>query len=187
METVQVTRDQINAALEVANDETKTVLKILFGEQENPTLSNYKTIKTYKDACIATGEPEQDFTGLAKDVVAYMKLKTISRALWGTNFKPLPDAAGDKTYYYPWFALYTQDEIDQMDDDQRKSLWFGALFSAYALTGAFAGFGYLLTYRRSSFAAAITGFRLCQETEEKATYFGRQFIELWADYLLFNI
>ena len=187
METVQVTRDQINAALEVANDETKTVLKILFGEQENPTPSNYKTIKTYKDACIAIGEPEQDFTGLAKDVVAYMKLKTISRALWGENFKPIPDATGDKIYYYPWFALYTQDEIDKMNDEQRESLWFGALFSALASHGAAAGFGFLDTNLRSSTSSASLGFRLCQETEEKATYFGRQFIELWADYLLFNI
>lgn len=30
------------------------------------------------------------------------------------------------------------------------------------------------------------GFRLCQETEEKAKYFGQQFIELWAEYLKFN-
>lgn len=27
---------------------------------------------------------------------------------------------------------------------------------------------------------------LCQETEEKAKYFGQQFIELWAEYLKFN-
>lgn len=30
------------------------------------------------------------------------------------------------------------------------------------------------------------GFRLCQETEEKAKYFGIQFKEIWADYLAFN-
>jgi hypothetical protein len=187
METVQVTRDQINAALEVANDETKTVLKILFGEKEKPTLSNYKTIKTYEDACKALGETEHDFTGLTKDVVAYMKLKTISRALWGESFKPIPDATGDKTHYYPWFVLYTQDEIDRMNDVDRESIWFGALLAAYALNGAGAGFGCLSTNARSSHAAADHGFRLCQETEEKAKYFGRQFIELWAYYLLFNI
>ena len=187
METVHVTRDQINAALEVANDETKTVLKILFGEKEKPTLGNYKTIKTYKDACKALGEEERNFTGIEKDVVAYIKLKTISRALWGEDFKPVPDATGSKSYYYPWFALYTQDEIDQMDENQRKSLWFGALFSAHASSGASAGFGNLATSNRSSYSFAYAGFRLCQETTEKASYFGQQFIELWADYLLFNI
>ena len=53
--------------------------------------------------------------------------------------------------------------------------------------GANAGFGYLIADIRSSHAHAYVGFRLCQETEEKAKYFGQQFIELWFDYLMFNV
>lgn len=49
-----------------------------------------------------------------------------------------------------------------------------------------AGFGGLGAGNRSSDADAYIGFRLCQETEEKAKYFGQQFIELWAEYLKFN-
>jgi hypothetical protein len=52
--------------------------------------------------------------------------------------------------------------------------------------GAIAGFGCLSANNRSSNAYADFGFRLCQETEEKAKYFGQQFIELWAEYLKFN-
>lgn len=62
----------------------------------------------------------------------------------------------------------------------------GALLSAFAYYGALAGFGYLYAIYRSSGAIAYIGFRLCQETEEKAKYFGQQFIELWAEYLKFN-
>ena len=62
----------------------------------------------------------------------------------------------------------------------------GALLSAYAYTGANAGFGFLNTLNRSSYSAAHIGFRLCQETQEKARYFGRQFIKLWAKYHMFN-
>ena len=62
----------------------------------------------------------------------------------------------------------------------------GALLSAHAAYGATAGFGYLTADYRSSSASANVGFRLCQETEEKAKYFGQQFIELWAEYLKFN-
>jgi hypothetical protein len=62
----------------------------------------------------------------------------------------------------------------------------GALLSANAHHGASAGFGYLDAGSRSSSADAGIGFRLCQETEEKAKYFGQQFIELWAEYLKFN-
>ena len=62
----------------------------------------------------------------------------------------------------------------------------GALLSANAYNGAHAGFGFLYAANRSSNASAHIGFRLCQETEEKAKYFGQQFIELWAEYLKFN-
>lgn len=62
----------------------------------------------------------------------------------------------------------------------------GSLLSANADDGAAAGFGCLGAGSRSSSAHADIGFRLCQETEEKAKYFGQQFIELWAEYLKFN-
>ena len=39
---------------------------------------------------------------------------------------------------------------------------------------------------RSSSASAVYGFRLCQETREKALYFGKQFLELWVEYLKFD-
>ena len=68
-----------------------------------------------------------------------------------------------------------------MNPEQR-----GALLSAVANNGAAAGFGGLGANSRSSGAGADIGFRLCQETEEKAKYFGQQFIELWAEYLKFN-
>ena len=68
-----------------------------------------------------------------------------------------------------------------MNPEQR-----GALLSAGANSGAVAGFGSLNANYRSSYAHAHFGFRLCQETEEKAKYFGQQFIELWAEYLKFN-
>ena len=187
MGTLKVTREQFDAALNVANDETKSVLIALFGEKEPPTLDNYESIKSYEDACKALGEDEQDFDGMESDVVAYIKLKTISRALWGRDFVPLPDAIGSKTYYYPWFALYTQEEIDRMDEDDRESLLVGALLARGANTGAHAGFGFLHAGHRSSHAYASAGFRLCQETPEKARYFGKQFIELWAEYTLFRI
>ncbi len=182
MSEIKITQQKVDAAMKVADEKTKKVLMELFGEKENPSLDNYKTIKTYEDACKALGEDEQAFTGIDDDLKAYIMLKTISRALWGRNFRPIPDATGSRTYYYPWFVMYTQEEIDNMDDDDR-----GALFSGTANYGAHAGFGSLGTTYRSSLALAHAGFRLCQETSEKAMYFGKQFIRLWADYLLLNI
>ena len=183
-----VTEVEVKAALEVAkSQEVKDVLAALFCKPENkPNLDDYKSIKTYEDAVIALGEETPDFealkaAGVPAHQIALMKLETISRALWGKNWEPKPDAEGSNIMWYPWFALWTKQEIED-----RKDQFNGALLSANALLGAYAGFGSLHAHYRSSSAAAHIGFRLCQETEEKAIYFGQQFIKLWAEYLAFN-
>ena len=99
----------------------------------------------------------------------------------GQNMAPDPDVEGSKWFYYPVFTLYTQQEIENMDEDKRRGL-----LSANANDGAGAGFGCLNMDSRPSYAFAHYGFRLCQEDSEKAEYFGKQFIELWAEYLKFN-
>lgn len=181
---IEVTENDVKAAFQAAKtDEMKEVLAALFCKREAPTLDNYKTIKSYEDACEALGvspiQPEK--MNVSKHIVALMKLETISKALWGKDFDPKPDPKGEKCFWYPYFALYAQDEIEGLNEAQR-----GALLSATAGHGTYAGFGYLSTSLRSSLAAANVGFRLCQETEEKAQYFGTQFIELWAEYLSYN-
>ena len=50
-----------------------------------------------------------------------------------------------------------------------------------------AGFGYASTNTAPSDTYASVGSRLWQESREKAKYFGQQFIELWFDYLMFNV
>lgn len=146
-------------------------------------MDDYKSIKTYEDACEALGEEPVGDLGdhVDKHIIALIKLETISRALWGKDWQPKPDPDGSKYFYYPWFALYTQSEMDSMNEEDR-----GALLGADARYGASAGFGYLIANTRSSNSNAAVGFRLCQETEEKAKYFGIQFKEIWADYLAFN-
>lgn len=183
-----VTEVEVKAALEVAkSQEVKDVLAALFCKPENkPNLDDYKSIKTYEDAVIALGEKTPDFealkaAGVPAHQIALMKLETISRALWGKNWEPKPDAEGSTVMWYPWFDMWTKQEIEY-----RKDEFNGALLSADAYGGAYAGFGCLTAYHRSSDAVADFGFRLCQETEEKAIYFGQQFIKLWAEYLAFN-
>ena len=196
-----VTEVEVEAALKAAkSQEVKDVLAALFCKPENkPNLDDYKSIKSYEDACEALDltpiysdkskraicehinnhwDYRQEFP---KHIMALMKLEVISRALWGRDWEPKPDPNGRETFWWPWFYLYTQAEIDRMSDEEK-----GALLAGYAYDGAFAGFGCLITIHRSSNASAHIGFRLCQETEEKAEYFGRQFKELWADYLAFN-
>jgi hypothetical protein len=199
---VEIEESKLQTAYANACDGVKDFMESLFGkkvfEAAKPTLDDYKTIRTYEDACVAlkqdairvdsvNGDTTTVLTNLGarvnipSHIVALMKLETISRALWGRNFQPKPDGEGSKVYWYPWFALWTKKEVEDMNPEQR-----GALLSANATYGATAGFGCLNASHRSSYASAYIGFRLCQETEEKAKYFGQQFIELWAEYLKFN-
>lgn len=187
MKVIEVTEKEVKAAFDAAkSDEMKNVLAALFCKPEDrikPSLDDYKSIKTYEDACEALGEEPVGDLGdhVDKHIIALIKLETISRALWGKDWQPKPDPDGSKYFYYPWFALYTQSEMDCMSKEDR-----GALLGARASNGAPAGFGCLSANGRSSYSTASIGFRLCQETEEKAKYFGVQFKEIWADYLAFN-
>lgn len=193
MKKIELTEEQVREAFKKAqSDEVKETLTALFPDiakeltKKKPTLDDYKTITSYEDACEALGHAPVDFDmlwpNLPKHIVALMKLETISRALWGRNWQPKPDAEASKVFYYPWFFLYAKKEIERMTVRQT-----GALLSANAVVGAGAGFGCLYATDRSSDSYASLGFRLCQETEEKAKYFGgRNFVKLWAEYLRFN-
>lgn len=209
---IKITSENLNAAYAVADENTRKVLDALVGRNDEttapagpkPTLSDYTTIRSYEDACMAldispvlncpnlcvcekhaeTSEMGEHFSErmeLPKHIIAQMKLEVICKALWGGEVKVYPDPAGNRVYWYPWFALYTSDEINGMSDDDRR-----ALLSAAAATGACAGFGCLLATYRSSYSDARGGFRLCLDTEEKAKYFGKQFVELWAEAVAFN-
>ena len=203
MSKIEISKQNLEAAYKVADENGKKLLDALFGKAakaNTPNLDDYKSIKTYEDACEALGltpiysdkdaeravcehiNDHWDYRQtMPKHIIALMKLETIAKALWGRNWEPVPDAEGKKRFWYPWFALWTKKEMEDLTPYQR-----GALLSAHAYFGAVAGFGCLDTSYRSSNADASLGFRLCQETEEKARYFGTQFVELWAEYLAFN-
>lgn len=189
MKKFEINENDVKAAFDAAKtDEMKNVLKALFCKRTDaPSLDDHTTIHSYEDALEALGEKspnleEMEKAGVPKHIIALIKLETISRALWGRTFQPTPDADGNNWYYYPWFALWTKEEIEDRKDEFLKN---GALLSGRAL-GASAGFGFLNAYGRSSDAHATIGFRLCQENETKAKYFGKEFIKLWAEYLAFN-
>lgn len=190
MKKIEINENDVKAAFDAAKtDEMKNVLKALFCKRTDaPSLDDHTTIHSYEDALEALGEKspnleEMEKAGVPKHIIALIKLETISRALWGRTFQPTPDAEGKNWYYYPWFALWTKEEIEDRKDEFLKK---GALLSGLATYGAVAGFGCLSAGNRSSSAPAYLGFRLCQENETKAKYFGKEFIKLWAEYLAFN-
>ena len=190
---LKITSANYEAAYAMADDNTRKILAVLVGDNETtatpsqpaPSLSDYTTIRSYEDACVALGESldveKLVAAGVPNHIIAQMKLEHICKALWGGENKCQPTADGSKVWWYPVMALWTPGEISNMSDDER-----GALLSASAYRGAAAGFGTLYANYRSSWSDARGGFRLCLDTEEKAEYFGKQFVELWAEAYAYN-
>lgn len=158
-------------------------------EQDNRPVT--ERIKTFEDACreiggtdnalvnqylfVANG-PEMDDTG--KDLLAYLKLRIIAAAL---NEDWEPQFTEDENRWFPWFYLYTEEELKDKSEEWKKEhalvLWGGD-----ARNGADCGLAYADSYFAFSRSPTFFAARLAVKTEELAVYFGKQFSELWADF-----
>lgn len=112
------------------------------------------------------------------DVAAYLKLRIIAAALnEGWN----PEFTEDEYRWYPWFYLYTQEEIDDMTEEKKNEISL-LLWGGSANDGSCCGLGCVDSDSAFANSYANCGSRLAVKSEELAKYFGRQFIEIWADY-----
>ena len=144
-------------------------------------------IKTFEDAVLATGMTlpfdDNQLSYLPKDVVAYMKLGIIAAALNGLTedtIDEFPKFTDDEYRHYPWFYLYTQEQIDKMDEEKKKKLW---LFGGSSNYGAYCVLAYAYSNLAWSKSVACISARLAVKSEELAKYFGQQFIDIWSDYV----
>lgn len=114
---------------------------------------------------------------LTKSTLAYMKLCIIAAALnegWEPHFTT------DEDRWCPWFYIYTQEEIDKMDEEKKKKLW---LFGGLSCDGAYCGLAYAVSSNAWSHSNALISARLAVKSEALAKYFGQQFIDIWSDYV----
>ena len=139
-------------------------------------------IKTFEDACNELGIDHNEWMqdkkelGLEADVIAYLKLRIIAAAL---NEGWKPQFTTDEYRYFPWFCLYTQSEIDEMNEEDKSRVVYRSSNNADANGGV----AYANTSYDSSYAHTNIGSRLAFKTRELAEYAGRQFVEIWADYV----
>ncbi len=114
-----------------------------------------------------------------KDIVAYLKLRIIASAL---NEGWEPQFTEDEYRFYPWFTLCTEEELKEKSNEWKagNALWlFGgrsASASACGLAAAYSNYAF-------SNSNAYISARLAVKSEGLADYFGKQFIEIWADYV----
>lgn len=159
---------------------------VLTDEKDNRPVT--ERIKTFEDAVNATGMTlpldDNQLSCFPKDVVAYMKLRIIAAALNGLTEDTLdefPKLTIDEYRWYPWFYLYTQEDIDNMDEEKKKKLW---LVGGNADNGSACGIACAKSGSAWSGSTADISARLAVKSEALANYFGKQFIEIWADYLI---
>ena len=120
------------------------------------------SIKSYKEALKYLKRYDETFNLVtchnAKALIAIEKLMVIAEA-WNKADNFVPDFSNRNQYkYFPWFVY------------NDKAAGFVCADAAYTASGATAYFG----------------SRLCFSTSERAEQFGKQFIDLWNDFLLFR-
>lgn len=141
-------------------------------------------IKTFEDACCELGENHrlvQEYQEVeavdidTPDLLAYLKLRIICAAL---NEGWQPQFTEDERRWYPWFYLYTQKEIDEMDEDERRR----CVLRSGGNSNASCGLAYAHANYASSNSNSNFGARLAFRNEELAAYAGRHFAEIYADF-----
>ena len=158
---------------------------VLTDEKDNRPVT--ERIKTFEDAMQATGMTipldDNQLSYLPKDVVAYMKLRIIAAALnelHEATLDEFPKFTTDEYRWYPWFYLYTQEQIDKIGEEEKKKVW---LFGSHSGDGSICGLAYVNSDNTWSYSFSIFSARLAVKSEALSEYFGRQFLEIWADYL----
>ena len=157
----------------------------LVDEQKVDNRPVTERIKTFTDACNAIGDEHPlvkeylrvaDGNIILDDLIAYLKLRIIVSALnegWEPKFEK------GEYRYFPWFYLYTKEQYDELDDEEK---WRCVLRSGYH-TVSFFGFVYCYANYDASSSYTNFGSRLTFRTRELAAYAGRQFTEEWADFM----
>lgn len=198
---MEIKKENLLKALNTGSDSVKETILAIFPELKEEAVQKAdkrpvtERIKTFEDACRELGEEHpliqayrqileiatcEDYMKetFGVDMVAYLKLRIICAAI---NEGWEPKFTEDEWRYYPWFYLYTQQELDDMDDDEKQERH---MIDTGDYETEYCGFGSASSARVPSNSAAYFGSRLCLKNSELATYCGKQFISIWADFNL---
>lgn len=198
---MEIKKENLLKALNTGSDSVKETILAIFPELKEEAAQKAdkrpvtERIKTFEDACRELGEEHpliqayrqileiatcEDYMKetFGVDMVAYLKLRIICAAL---NEGWEPKFTEDEWRYYPWFYLYTQQELDDMDDDEKQERH---MIDTGDYETEYCGFGYAHSSNVPSYSYADFGSRLCLKNSELATYCGKQFISIWADFNL---
>jgi hypothetical protein len=146
---------------------------------------DFHEIKTFADACEKLGMKEHLLTGsmggdreTQGQAQALYKLLIIQKAMNNGVWRDK-----DGWSYYPYWVLYSKEEIEYMSEEEKQRKGIRQLFSCVSafFDGGVgvrcAGAGY-----RGAIAYTGSGFPLCFNSEEAALYAAKQFEDLFFQY-----
>lgn len=164
MEELRISKESVIACYNNSNDDTKETLMHLFGEEVFKF--DFRSIKTYKDACKhlgINGSKEvfnvDDCNSFNKKAMlqadAVYRLITICDAI---NNGQKYDENG--TTWFPVYYSYTKEEIEAMGEAKRKERGIKLLSSANAFESRYSGVRCAYAYHRGSNTNTNWGFPL---------------------------
>ncbi len=191
---MEIKKENVVNAYINGDDNVKNVLRTIFPDINFETEVTAKRpiterVKTFEDACRELGADHPMVVAYHnanipeviddnRDILAYMKLRIVCAAL---NEGWQPEFTESEWRWYPWFTLWTEEELSEKDDEWKSKR---VILPTDDYSGDYAGFVCASSYYAPSGASTIIGSRLCLKSEALATYCGKQFISLWADFNL---
>lgn len=149
-------------------------------------------IKTIEDACEALGDDHtfvKAYKGYVShihqhdmndyDLVAYLQLRIIASAL---NEGWEPQFTEEEGRWYPWLTLWTEEELSEKTEGWKKDHAL-CTFVGSSTIGSLCGLTCSGSYDAGASSDEGYSARLAVKSKELATYFGKQFIEIWTDFV----
>lgn len=183
IENITISKQDLLKAYSEAEPSQKELMKQLFGAATFANNFNVmERVKTFQDAlnelgddhplvrqfvCVCNIAYNNSGVKLDADIIAYLKLRIIAAAL---NEGWEPKFTKDEYRYYPYFYLIDEDKKRCVGRSCDSAYAFGGLVCACPGTG-------------SARSGASRGVRLAFKTRELAEYAGKQFIDIWTDYI----
>ena len=183
---VTINKENILNAYNQASGEQKALLENMFGKDMFQSQDIKERVKTFDDAVAILGNDNQaviDYYAIAdktctEDILAFAKLRVIAEAL-NEGWKPKFD--GDECRYYPWFYIYTKEEYEKLDEDEKKECRVVGRSNSNSI--AYGGLSFAFAFDAFSYSYSYCGSRLAFKTRELGEYCGKQFIDIWEKFL----
>lgn len=180
--TITIQKENVLNVYNQASEEQKVLLENIFGKDMFHPKDIKERVKTFDDAVAILGNDNQaviDYYAIAektctKDILAFAKLRVIAEAL-NEGWKPKFD--DNEVRYYPYFYVYTKNEYERLNKDEKKS--FHEHNNSYIIGDIFYAYAYSIPSHINLYYSSRLAFR----TQELAEYCGKQFIDIWSDYL----